>query len=151
MEILSGEPYENEIRELILEYTNSLGRDLTFQNLNEELEDLRAKYAGCKARLLAALEDGKVVGCVALKPFDDGRCEMKRLFVKPEYRSLHIGQALVEAAVGAARELGYRSILLDTLVPLQSAVRLYRRNGFREIPAYYDNPMDDVIYMELEI
>ncbi|WP_125143943.1 GNAT family N-acetyltransferase [Clostridium transplantifaecale] len=151
MEILPGELYIEEIKELIREYTNSLKRDLTFQNLDEELNDIKAKYTDHDGKLLAAFEDGKAIGCIALRRFDENRCEMKRLFVKPEYRGRRAGQALVEEIIKNARNMGYHSMLLDTVTPLQSAVKLYHIYGFREIPAYYENPMPDAIFMELKL
>lgn len=151
MEILSGELYIEEIKELIREYTSSLRRDLSFQNLDEELNDIKAKYTDHDGKLLAAIEDGKVIGCIALRRFDESRCEMKRLFVKPEYRGHRAGQALVEEIIKTARDMGYHAMLLDTVAPLQSAIKLYHLYGFREIPAYYENPMPDAIFMELEL
>lgn len=152
MRIVSGEPYLTEIRELITEYTQSLGRDLTFQNLSTELADLTTKYVPPHGRLLAALsEDGTVVGCVAFCRHSAQCCEMKRLYVRPSCRARGIGRQLIGQIIAAARQDGYAEMVLDTLLPMQSAIRLYRSFGFEEIPPYYHNPMTDALYFCLKL
>lgn len=150
MKIVDGNFYLDEIKGLIIEYTESLGRDLAFQNLIEELCDLKGKYTSPNGEILAAVTDeGQVIGCVAFHRHTDSRCEMKRLYVKPEFRKMNAGQNLIEAIIQIAKRDGFREMVLDTIKPLESAVRLYRKYGFDETAAYYDNPMDDVIYMKL--
>ncbi|MCH3963380.1 MAG: GNAT family N-acetyltransferase [Clostridium sp.] len=150
MKIVDGRIYLTQIKDLIIEYTKSLNRDLTFQHLTEELNDLKSKYTKPNGEILAAISDkGNVVGCVAFYKHTDKRCEMKRLYVKPEYRKLKIGQKLIKDIIELASKDGFEEIVLDTIRPLKRAIYLYKKFGFREIPAYYDNPMDDVIYMRL--
>ena len=147
MKIQDGFTYLAEIKSLIRAYTDSLGRDLSFQNLDAELADLQKKYGFPTGRLLAAVtESGDVMGCVAYCRHSPFRCEMKRLYVLPAYRKEGVGQALLTEIVNLAAADGYEEMVLDTLLPMESAIRLYRRNGFTEIPAYYENPMDDVLY-----
>lgn len=135
-----------------IEYTNSLNRDLKFQHLDEELSDLEEKYTGENGRLFAAVTDeDEVIGCIAFHRHNAVRCEMKRLYVKPEYRKAQTGQKLIETLIDQARKDGYREIVLDTIKPFQSAIHLYQKYGFEEILPYYDNPMDDVIYMRLTL
>ncbi|AKN33811.1 GNAT family acetyltransferase [Clostridium carboxidivorans P7] len=150
MKIVDGRIYLPEIKGLIVEYTKSLNRDLTFQHLKEELNDLEAKYTKPNGEVLAAISDeGNVVGCVAFHKHTNKRCEMKRLYVKPNYRKLEIGRELIKDIIELASKDGFEEMVLDTLKPLKSAIHLYKKFGFQEIPAYYDNPMDDVIYMRL--
>lgn len=153
IEILEGSSYLPQIQELIREYTASLHRDLSFQGLQDELEDLRGKYSEPNGYLMAAVDDETktVAGCVAYHKLSKSCCEMKRLYVKPEYRRLHIGRELVKTLLTRAMEDGYREMVLDTIVPLQSAIQLYRSLGFQETTAYYDNPMEDVIYMRKQL
>ena len=151
MEIVDGIPYLPQVKALIRAYTNSLGRDLSFQHLEEELQDLTVKYAPPQGKLLAAVEEGKVHGCVAYTRHSDQRCEMKRLYVDPACRGQHLGKVLVESILATAKADGYTEMVLDTLETLQSAVALYHREGFREIPAYYHNPLPGVIYMKKEL
>ncbi|WP_302770891.1 GNAT family N-acetyltransferase [Anaerotignum lactatifermentans] len=147
MKIQDGFTYLAEIKSLIQAYTDSLGRDLSFQNLDAELADLQKKYGFPTGRLLAAVtESGDVMGCVAYYRHSPSRCEMKRLYVVPTYRKEGVGQALLTEIINLAAADGYTEMVLDTLLPMESAIRLYRRNGFTEIPAYYENPMDDVLY-----
>lgn len=152
MKIQDGFIYLAEVKGLIQAYTDSLGRDLSFQNLNAELADLRKKYGFPAGRLLTAVADnGNVVGCVAYCRHSSSRCEMKRLYVLPAYRKDGVGQALLTEILNLAAADGYEEMVLDTLLPMESAIRLYRRNGFEEIPAYYENPMDDVLYFRRKL
>ena len=152
MKIVSGDGYTKEITELIGEYNKALGRDLSFQGFDEEIKDLAVKYSYPEGRLLCALnDDGTVIGCVAYHRHTNKRCEMKRLFVKPQYRELHAGRQLITAILEAAKNDGFEEMVLDTITPLQSAIHLYKKFGFEECAAYYDNPMNDVVYMRKEL
>ena len=92
-----------------------------------------------------------MIGMVAYHRHSDERCEMKRLYVKPETRGMHLGDSFVEAIIEHARTAGYKEMVLDTIVPLEAAISLYKKHGFKECEAYYHNPMDDVIYMRKEL
>ena len=107
-----------------------------------ELDGLPGKYAPPRGRLLLALVHDEPAGCVALREIDAGSCEMKRMFVWPHMQGRGAGRALGEAVVGAARDIGYRRMLLDTSVRQVEALTLYERLGFREIPPYYDVPQE---------
>lgn len=149
IKIVDGTKYFDAVKNLIVEYTKFLGRDLSFQNLDSELADLAEKYAPPEGRLLCAqIDSGEIIGCVAYHRHNSERCEMKRLFVKENFRHLRAGVLLVEKILDAAKNDGYKEIVLDTIKPLQGAIHLYKKFGFVEIPPYYDNPMDDVIYMK---
>ena len=149
MEIVDGKPYLDQAKNLIVEYTERLGRDLAFQNIDDELKDLSRKYAGQEGALLVAIDGkGNVGGMVAYHRHSDDRCEMKRLYVKPEFRGEKLGERLIREILKRARQAGYKEMVLDTITPLQSAIHLYKKFGFAECAPYYDNPMDDVIYMK---
>lgn len=148
IEIRDGKDYIPQVKELIIEYTKRLNRDLSFQNLDEELADPAAKYTAPEGELLVAVnDDNMVMGMVAYHKHTDDRCEMKRLYVKPKTRGMHLGELLVKEIIEHARQAGYKEMVLDTIVPLKAAIGLYKKNGFVECDPYYDNPMDDVIYM----
>jgi putative acetyltransferase len=146
------------VRALMREYVEFLGVDLGFQGVEKELAELPGKYAPPKgalflARLGSARESrdsgaGEPAGCVALRPLGGEACEMKRLFVRPEYRGYGIGKALAERAIEAARELGYERIRLDTLERLDDAVRLYLALGFARIEPYCENPLPGAMFWE---
>ncbi|WP_289001972.1 GNAT family N-acetyltransferase [uncultured Megasphaera sp.] len=153
MKIIDGTERLAEIKELIIEYTDSLHMDLGFQHLSEELDHLDTHYVYPYGRLLAAVcEDGTLVGCVAYHRRDGRSCEMKRLYVRPAWRHRGAGQKLVAAIMEQARADGYREMVLDSFTDtMQSAIRMYEAAGFHETDAYYDNPMPNVIYMKCEL
>lgn len=141
------------VRALFLEYAGSLGFNLGFQNFDEELATLPDKYAKPNGRILLAFLREEAAGCVALRPFDAHRCEMKRLYVRPAFRGHHIGDGLIARLMQEAREIGhYESVLLDTIQPLMSrAIALYKKMGFCEIPAYRPNPIEGAVYLEYKL
>lgn len=139
------------LRALFLEYRDWLGVDLCFQGFEAELAGLPGSYAPPGGGVWLAHVDGALAGCVALRPHDGGTCEMKRLWMRPAFRGLGLGRRLAETGIAAARRAGYRTLRLDTLAFMDAARALYRTLGFHEIPAYYDNPLDDVRYLELDL
>lgn len=152
MKIQDGSARLDEARELIAEYAARLNRDLSFQNLEAELSDLAGKYTPPAGELLVAVDEtNAVVGMVAYHRHSAERCEMKRLYVKPEARGSRLGDRLVGEILRHARKAGYREMVLDTIAPLRAAVALYRKWGFSECAPYYDNPMDDVIYLSKKL
>ncbi|SRR5579862_6958228 len=139
-----------QVRELFLEYAQSLGFSLCFQNFDKELANLPGDYAPPEGRLLLAEYDGHLAACVSLHKLEPEICEMKRLYVRPQFRGKKLGGALVERIIGEAREIGYRRMRLDTVEPvMKDAVAMYRKFGFKEIPAYRPNPNPGTLYMEL--
>lgn len=115
------------------------------------LADLAKKYTAPEGELLAALDEDTVVGMVAYHRHSDDRCEMKRLYVKPDCRGSHLGRTLIGEILEHASRAGYKEMVLDTIEPLQAAIHLYREAGFQECEPYYDNPMEDVIYFKKEL
>jgi putative acetyltransferase len=138
-------------RALFAEYAGWLGIDLSFQRFAAELTGLPGAYAQPRGRLLLALTGVEVVGCVALRPLGDDACEMKRLFVRPVFRGRGIGKVLAERIVVEARAIGYRTMRLDTLPQMQTAIRLYEALGFVRCGAYYETPLPDTVFMELQL
>ncbi|HEY1801012.1 MAG TPA: GNAT family N-acetyltransferase [Terriglobales bacterium] len=140
-----------QARELFLEYAQSLGFSLCFQDFDKELANLPGDYAPPDGRLLLAEYEGQLAGCVAMHKLEPAISEMKRLYVRQQFRGLQIGRALAESIIAEARGIGYQRMKLDTVAPLMStAVSLYRMLGFREIPAYRANPIEGALYMELK-
>ncbi|MHB8471074.1 MAG: GNAT family N-acetyltransferase, partial [Gaiellaceae bacterium] len=133
------------VRALFREYAASLGVDLSFQAFDEELAALPDGYDA----VLVAEVGREVAGCVGVRPFADGACEMKRLYVRPSARGSGAGRALAAASVERARSLGYERMLLDTLATMTAAHALYRALGFTEIAPYRHNPVAGTRFMEL--
>ena len=141
-----------QARELFLEYAQSLGFSLCFQSFDQELAGLPGDYAAPAGRLLLAEYEGQLAGCVALHRLGPEICEMKRLYLRPQFRGKGVGRALAEKVIAEARRIGYRKMRLDTVEPImKDAVAMYRRLGFREIEPYRLNPIAGAMYMELEL
>jgi len=140
------------IRELFLEYAQSLGFSLCFQSFDEELAGLPGDYAPPDGRLVLATSNGDPAGCVALHQLAREICEMKRLYVRPQFRGKGLGRELAEKIIAESRQLGYKKLRLDTVEPvMKTAVAMYRTLGFREIPPYRQNPIEGALYMELQL
>ena len=127
------------VRKLFVEYAESLGFSLCFQGFDKELAALPGDYMPPRGNLLLAKQDNKAAGCVAVRPLDDERCEMKRLYVRPEFQGAGLGRRLAERAIDFARSCGYRSMMLDTLPAMREARALYQKLGFKRCAPYYDN------------
>ena len=140
------------VRELFKEYEKELDENICFQSFDEELRDPLKKYGPPSGDLMLAYWEDEIAGCIALtKTKEHGACEMKRLYVKPNFRKNKIGKMLVEDLLNSARERNYRIMRLDTFLKLNAAVKLYEQFGFKNISPYYNNPLEGVVYMEKEL
>lgn len=152
LELVDGAPYVEDVKALIREYTEWFGRDLAFQNLDDELVHIEGKYLPPEGRLIVAIDDsGSVCGCVAYHRLDETTVEMKRLYVTPSGRGHHLGELLATRIMELAREDGYKRMVLDTVAPLEAAISLYRKLGFQEVEPYYHNPFEDVFYFGIDL
>ena len=140
-------------RRLFEEYAASIGVDLCFQHLGEELAGLPGDYSPPLGCLLIATHGERAVGCVALRPLagEDPIGEVKRLYVQPRGRGSGLGRRLARAVIERARRIGYRELKLDTLADMTQARALYASLGFRECAPYYDNPLPGVTYLSLSL
>ena len=141
----------HQIRLLFEEYAASLDFNLSFQNFEEELANLPGDYAPPKGRLLLGLWDEEIAGCVALRKINQEGCEMKRLYVRPQFRSLEIGKTLAGKIIEEAKEIGYTGMRLDTVPSMKRARELYETLGFRRIPPYRHNPIAGAVFLELRL
>ncbi|MDR7306873.1 GNAT family N-acetyltransferase [Rhodoferax saidenbachensis] len=143
------------VRVLFKEYADSLGVDLCFQNFEAELRQLPGEYAPPRGSLLVAVVGDAFAGCCALRPLDSAdysnASEMKRLYVRPEFRGLGLGRMLAEGILDAARQSGYSCVLLDTLDDMESARALYAELGFEDVPPFYYNPIPGAHYLKAEL
>jgi putative acetyltransferase len=136
------------IRQLFTEYEKAIGVDLCFQGFADELADLPGRYSSPEGALLLAFVDSQLAGCVALRWFDYNTCEMKRLYVRPDFRGLGLGRKLALAVIDEATQIGYAKMRLDTLPSMVEAIAMYKTLGFAEIGPYRFNPVEGAIYME---
>jgi putative acetyltransferase len=138
-------------KDLFQKYAESLGFDLCFQNFDQELDDFPGQYSPPMGRLFLALSENQPIGCVGLRFFEKGVCEMKRLYVRPDFRGRKAGRLLAEATIKAGKIIRYEIMRLDTLPSMESANILYKSLGFRQIEPYRHNPIKGAIYMELNL
>jgi GNAT superfamily N-acetyltransferase len=139
------------IKILFSEYAQSLEVDLCFQDFNRELDLLPGKYAQPDGRLYLAYWNNHLAGCVALRRYDQNRAELKRLFIREEFRGLGLSKHLIKRIIQDAKDIGYENIVLDTLNTMKPAIALYQSFGFKEIEAYYDNPLEGATYFSLNL
>lgn len=158
IKIIAAYEHPYEIKKLFAEYTHMLTTQnkqmndyLTLQNYTDELDHLEEKYGLPEGRLYLAYYDSQLAGCIGLKKLDDHYCEMKRLYVRPAFRRKHIGAHLIDKIIEEARQIGYKHMLLDTLPFLNAAIISYKKRGFYEIESYNNSPVDDSIYMQLDL
>lgn len=141
-----------EIRHIFLQYYQELLKiDVCFRDFEKELENLQEYYEYPNGDLLLAVEREKVMGCVALRKVNQNICEMKRLFVYPEYRGQGLGRMLSQEIINKAKHGGYQHMRLDTLDWLKEAIGLYQSLGFNEIPPYLKESKVKLVYLGLEL
>lgn len=141
------------VKKLFIEYQKELGHDLCFQDFTRELNSLPGKYQEPAGHILLIKDEKKDIfaGCVALKKHNENTCEMKRLFILPEFRNKGYGKILINKIINIAKSKNYQYMILDTLMELKPALYLYRKFGFNETKPYYNNPIKSVIYMVKKI
>lgn len=158
IELVEAYTHKEEVKVLFNEYTQMLidgdgnFKDyLGLQNYEHELENLEDKYGLPYGRLYLVFYDGVLAGCIGLRKIDSENCEMKRLYVKPQFRGKKIASFLVKHIIEEARKIGYKHILLDTLPFLETAINMYKNYGFYEIESYNNSPMDNLIYLKFDL
>ena len=135
-------------KELINEYLAWIDVDLTFQSIDEELDSFPEKYEESDGAFYIAKDGTKVIGCIGLRKIQTGICEMKRLYVKDDYKGSGLGKKLIKTIIEEAKKKGYEKMRLDTLPKMKTAQKLYKEFGFVEVTQYTVNPVDGAVFME---
>ena len=153
MVIRAADPKEDmdRVRSLFRQYVTELGEDLGFQGFEEELQSLPGEYSWPSGSLYLAWAGEQPAGCIAMRRIDAHTCEMKRLYVQPEYRGRELGWLLIRTIIASARAHNYEVMKLDSLRRLKSAYNLYKSFGFRETEPYTYNPLPEAVYMQLNL
>ena len=158
IKLVEAYTHKDEVKELFNEYTEMLIQGdsnfktyLGLQNYDHEIENLEEKYDLPYGRLYLAYYDGILAGCIGLRKIDNDNCELKRLYVKPQFRGKKIARFLVKYIIAEAKEIGYKHILLDTLPFLETAINMYKKYGFYEIESYNNSPMDNLVYLKYDL
>lgn len=138
-------------KDLFIEYEKAMQLDLSFQNFDDELKELPKRYGQPTGDLILASVGHQLAGGIAVHQFEPGIAEMKRLYVKNQFRSLGIGHELVARILASAQKLGYRTIRLDTIPRMKAAQKIYREAGFKDIPPYRYNPVPDALFLECQL
>ena len=141
----------DEYTKLLVDLESAFQDYLHLQNYDDEINSLQEKYGLPNGRLYIAYVNNQAAGCVALRQINDTECEMKRLYVRPEFSGNKIGEALVETIISDAKEIGYQFMLLDTFPSLHKAIKLYEKKGFCKIPPYNNSPIDNTVFMKLDL
>ena len=137
---------------LFKEYALQLGVDLSFQNFNQELQNIEQQYAKPNGVLYIVFDNNeKAIGCFGIRMFEDAICELKRMYVNKNYRGQGLGKRLLIKSIEVGKELGYKKMRLDTLPTMKAAIGLYKKTGFYEIPAYRFNPIEGIKYFEMAL
>ena len=130
------------------EHAATITEALCFQGFETEVGGLPGRYAPPSGCLLLAMEGDRAAGCVAMRDLGGGTCEMKRLYVAPEFRGRGVGRLLVEELIRRAERAGHHRMVLDTMPEMTGALALYRQQGFVETTRYWDNSIDRTVYLE---
>ena len=138
-------------KKLIIEYTEWLNQDLSFQDIDDELRHFPKKYSEPDGSFIIAKDGTLTVGCVGFRKLEENICEMKRLYVIDAYKGMGIGKILVEKIIAEAAQKNYKKMRLDTINTMKAALNIYYQSGFYEIEAYYHNPHDNIVYLEKEL
>ncbi len=140
-----------DVKKLFLAYHKEIAIDLSFQDFEHELDHLPGKYEAPDGCIYVAYINDQAIGCVALRRYEGYTGEIKRLFVDRDHRKKKVAITLMEHVIQHARRLGYRYLVLDTLASMVPAITLYKKLGFYEIDAYYENPLNDVVYLKMDL
>ncbi len=144
-------PLFEEYTHMLVEAEPAYAAYLGLQKYGAELEHPEIKYGAPWGRIYLAWAGEEVAGCIALRKIDEESCEIKRLYVRPAFRHMGLGRMLAERIVSDAREIGYHRVVLDTFPFLKTAIAMYRDMGFYDIASYNGNPMDNLLYLQLDL
>lgn len=150
-------PQSNEewdvVKQLLIDYRNEFDDETCFTSFEDELNNIQALYSDPRKYKLIAVEQpgGKIVGCVGLRALSPDVAEMKRLYVIPSHRGLHLGKRLSDEIISIASKMNFKSMVLDTMIEMEAAQKLYRELGFVEVEPYDDQDLSKLVCYEKEL
>lgn len=136
------------VRNLLAYYGELRNHDAALGDYTAELAALAGKYGSPQGCLLLAKHEQQALGCVAFQALASDICEMKRMFVLPDYQGQGIGFRLVERLFSEAQNAGYQIMRLDTHPSMHRAAKLYQSMGFYPISRYNQNPTQGIRFFE---
>lgn len=146
---VNEEKHYQQLAKLFREYEQDLGFELSFQNFNDELKNLRKMYGPPHGKAFLLKDaDENYFGCVAVRKLENQIGEIKRMYLNPKWRGKGYGKILMDIALKATKNLGYKKVRLDTLDTMKSAIAIYKEAGFYEISQYRENPFNNAVFME---
>jgi|SRR5579871_1314688 len=146
--IAENSTHFEDAKNLFVEYSNSLSIDLSFQDFENELKSIAVQYSKPNGALILVYVNDSAIACAGIRKLDDEIAELKRMYVRPEFRGQNMSGQMLVMAINLSKKLNYKRIRLDTLPSMKAAQKLYTAYGFYEIPAYRYNPIEGTVYME---
>ena len=139
------------VRELVFAVLAEYGLKSDPGRTDADLSDIEQSYRA-RGGLFRVLEssDGSIIGAYGLYPMEDGTCELRKMYLRHQWRGQGLGRRLLDDALAQARRLGFARVVLETASVLKEAIALYERYGFAPYhPDHLSSRCDQAYLLEL--